>query len=412
MKSLRSILALGAFFVALAVVVAGCGSSSGSGSAGAVPGDSVAVVAGNPITTKAFKHWMFVAAQGQAAQSPGSPVIIPDPPNYTQCIADARKDIPSLAKTPVKTLKTDCSQLFTTLSGQVMDFLIKAYWYQADAHKAGIKITDAQIQKALTAAKKSQFSTDAQFQTFLKTSGQTAQDILFRVRVNQIFQKLSAKHPSTVTQAAIASYYNSHKSQFGTPETRNMQIVLTKTLAESNAAKAALKKGQSWSAVAKKYSIDPSKSKGGVLSGVTAGQQDSSLSKAAFAAPVNKLLGPVKSQFGYYLIEVTKINPATQRTLAQSSALIKQTLTSQLQTQSQTAVDNHAKKDWLKKTSCRKIYAMADCNGYKAPKTTSTAAPAGAAGATAPAGATVPAGAAGAVSSTVSGAGSGTATAP
>ena len=84
MKSLRSITALGAFFVVLAVAIAGCGSSSSG-----VPSDSVAVVAGNPITTKAFKHWMFVAAQGQAAQSPGSPVIVPDPPNYTQCMADA-----------------------------------------------------------------------------------------------------------------------------------------------------------------------------------------------------------------------------------------------------------------------------------------------------------------------------------
>src|ERR1700761_7652216 len=310
MKSLRSILALGAFFVVVVGAIAGCGSSSGS-SAG-VPGDSVAVVAGNPITTKAFKHWMYVAAQGQAAQSPGSPVIIPDPPNYTQCIADARKDIPSLAKTPAKTLKTDCSQLFTTLSGQVMDFLIKAYWYQADAHKLGINVTDAQVQKALTAAKKSQFSTDAQFQSFLKTSGQTVQDITFRVRVNQIFQKLSAKHPTKVTPAAIATYYNNHKSQFGTPQTRNLQIILTKTLAEANAAKKAIEGGQSWAVVAKKDSIDPSKSKGGVLTGVTAGQQDSTLSKAAFAAPVNKVIGPVKSQFGYYVIKVTKITPATQ----------------------------------------------------------------------------------------------------
>jgi foldase protein PrsA len=169
-----------------------------------------------------------------------------------------------------------------------------------------------------------------------------------------------------------------------------MNIVLTKTEAEANTAKSALQGGQSWKTVAKKYSIDPSKSSGGALNGVTAGQQDSALSKAAFAAPVNKLIGPVKSQFGYYLIEVTKVNPATQRTLAQSSALIKQTLTQQLQTQAQTAVDNHAKKDWLKKTSCRKLYAMADCNGYKAPKTSSTS---GAAGATAPAGAsTAPAG--------------------
>ena len=387
MKVRRSILALGAFFVVLAAALSGCGSSST-----AIPGDSVAVVAGNPITTRAFKHWMYVAAQGQAAQSPGSPVIIPDPPNYTQCVAVARKSIPSLAKTPAKTLKADCGQLFTTLSGQVMDFLIKAYWYQADAHKMGINITPAQVQQALTKAKKSEFSTPAQFQTFLKTSGQTLNDILFRVRVNQIFEKLTAKHPSTVTQAAITNYYNSHKSQFGTPQTRNMEIVLTKTEAQANAAKAAIQHGQAWKTVAKKYSIDPSKSSGGVLNGVTAGQQDSGLSTAAFAAPLNQLTGPVKSQFGYYLIKVTKINPATQRTLAQSTALIKQTLQSQLTTQARTAVDNHAKKDWYKKTECRKLYSMADCNGYKAPKTTSTAGAAGAAGAaTGAAGATAPA---------------------
>ena len=263
MKSLRSILALGAFFVVITAAVAGCGSSSTG-----VPSDSVAVVAGNPITTKAFKHWMYVAAvQSQASQGASAPVIIPDPPNYTKCMAIARKDIPGLSKTPAKTLKTDCGQLFTTLSGQVMDFLIKAYWYQAEAHRLGIKVTDAQVQAALNTAKKAQFSTPAQFQTFLKTSGQTLQDILFRVRVNQIFQKLTAKHPKTVSTAAIAAYYASHKTQFGSPQTRNMQIILTKTLAQANAAKAAIQRGQAWKVVAKKYSIDPSKNTGGVLSG-------------------------------------------------------------------------------------------------------------------------------------------------
>jgi foldase protein PrsA len=374
------------------VAIAGCGSSSGG--AGSVPSDSVASVAGNPISTQAFKHWMYVAAEGQAAQSPGQPVIVPsDPPNFDKCVAQVRAQIPSLKKTADKTLKADCKQLFTSLSGQVMDFLIKAYWYQADAHKLGIKITDAQVQSALTKAKKAQFSTDAQYQQFLKQSGQTTNDILFRVRVNQIFQKLTGRHPSAVTTAAIANYYNSHKSQFGTPQSRNLQVVLTKTQAEANKAKAALASGQSWKDVAKKYSIDPSKSQGGVLNGVTVGQQDAGLTKAAFAAAPGKLVGPVKTQFGYYLIKVNKVNPATQRTLAQSTALIKQTLQSQLQTQAQTAVDSHAKKDWYKKTSCKTLYAMADCNGYKAPKTSSTAGAAGAAGAS---GATAPAGAAGA----------------
>jgi len=376
MKSLRSIPALCAFFVAGALCVAGCGST--------VPSNSVAVVAGNPISLQAFNHWMFVAAKGQAAQSPGQPVIVPnDPPNFTKCVAQVKADIPSLKKTADKTLKADCGQLFTSLSGQVMDFLIKAYWYQADAHKLGIKLTNAQVNAALATAKKGQFSTNAQYQAFLKSSGQTAQDILFRIRVNQIYSKLTARHPTTVTTAAIAAYYASHKSQFGTPEMRNMRIVLTKTAAQASMAKSALRHGQSWAKVAKKYSTDPTtKSKGGLLTGVTAGQQDAALSTAAFAAPANKLLGPVKGQFGYYVLEVIKITPATQRSLAASSALIKQTLSSQLTTAAQTAVDNHAKKDWLKQTTCRAQYAMADCNGYKAPKTSSTSSAAGAASAT------------------------------
>ncbi|HWD77009.1 MAG TPA: peptidyl-prolyl cis-trans isomerase [Solirubrobacteraceae bacterium] len=383
MKTPRSILALGAFFVLVALAVAGCGSSG-------VPSGSVAVVAGNPITTRAFDHWMFVAAQGQAAQSPGQPVIVPeDPPNFTKCISQVKAEIPSLRKTADKTLKADCTQLFQSLSGQVMDFLIKAYWYQADAHKLGIKLTNAQVNAALAQAKKSQFQTNAQYETFLKQSGQTAQDILFRVRVNQIFTKLTARHPTTVTPAMISTYYDAHKSQFGTPETRNMRIVLTKTAAEAQTAKTALQHGQSWTTVAKKYSTDPTtKNNGGVLTGVTAGQQDAALSKAAFAAPANKLLGPIKGQFGYYVLEVTKITPAKQRSLAQSTALIKQTLTSRLQTQAQTAVDGHASKNWKSQTKCVSEYAMADCSGYKAPKSSTSSGAAGSAGAAGAAGAT------------------------
>jgi len=137
MKSLRSIPALGAFFVVIALAVSACGSS--------IPSNSVAVVAGNPISTQAFDHWMYVLAKTQAAQSPGQPVIVPnDPPNFSKCIAQVKAEIPSLAKTATKTLKADCQRVFTSLSSTVLDYLIKAYWYQATAHKLGIKITPAQ----------------------------------------------------------------------------------------------------------------------------------------------------------------------------------------------------------------------------------------------------------------------------
>jgi foldase protein PrsA len=349
--------ALGAFFVV--ALLAACGSG--------VPGNSVANVAGNPISR-------------QALQSPGAPIIVPtDPPQFTQCIAQIRAQaktsqvLASLAKQSDAKLRTDCKSLFSSLSSQVMDFLIKAYWYQADAAKQNVKVTDAEVQKVYTSAKKQQFPSQSQFQAFLTQTGQTVQDILFRFRVNQIFTKLMAKHNGKVTPAQIQAYYQSHLSQFGTPETRNMRIVLTKTQAQALQAKSALAHGQSWNAVAKKFSTDTTtKNQGGQLVGVTKGQQDSALDAAAFSAPLNKVLGPVKGQFGYYIFEVTKITKGTQQSLTQATPQIKQTLTSQQQQNAQKAVDNQAKKDWLSKTTCRSLYAMADCKGFKAPKTSTT----------------------------------------
>src|ERR1700759_2478674 len=95
-RVMRTIFALGTAAI-VSVLLAACGGSSGTG----VSSDSVAEWAGNQITTQAFNHWMYVAAKSQAAQSPGQPVIVPtDPPNFNNCINQARKEIPSLAKTP------------------------------------------------------------------------------------------------------------------------------------------------------------------------------------------------------------------------------------------------------------------------------------------------------------------------
>jgi foldase protein PrsA len=368
----RSFSALGAFFV-LAAGLSACGSG--------LPGNSVADVAGNPITTQAFNHWMYVAAKSQAASSPGQPVIVPnDPPNFNSCVAQVRAAIPSLAKTSTKTLKSDCKQLFRSLSSQVMDFLVKAYWYQADAAKLNVKVTDAEVQKAFATARKQdpQVTSDAGLKSFLSQTGQTLQDVLFRFRINAIVQKLVAKHTSSISQAQIAAYYTSHQSQFGTQETRNLRVVLASSQANALAAKKALSSGQSWNKVAKKYSTDPTtKNSGGLLTGITKQQADAALAQAAFSAPVNKLLGPVKGQFGYYVFEVTHITPGTQQSLAQATPLIRQQLTTQQQQTAQTAVDSRAKKDWLSQTTCRSEYAMTDCNGYKAPTTGTTGTPGG-----------------------------------
>jgi foldase protein PrsA len=358
-------MALGAFFV-VAVTLAACGS--------AVPGNSVADVAGNPISSQAFNHWLFIAAKSQAAQNPGSPTIVPDPPTFDKCLAEVRHDLPNLASTPSKSIRADCKQLYQSYASQVMQQLISAYWYQLEANRDHIKVTDAQVQKAFNTAKAATFTSNSQLQAYLAQRGFTIQDILFEFRIQQIASKLVAKTTKPVTPQAIQQYYQSHLSQFGSLETRNIRLVLTKTAAQANAAKQALQKGKSWAAVAKQYSIDPTtKNNGGLLIGASKGQQDASLDNPAFAAALNKLEGPVKSPFGYYVFEVTKINPATQQSLAQASQVIRQTLTGQESTNAQAAINKLMRAHWLGKTSCRTGYnATAYCSGYTAPKTPTT----------------------------------------
>jgi parvulin-like peptidyl-prolyl isomerase len=369
MRISRKLAALAAFFV-IAAIIAGCGSS--------IPSNSVASVAGNPISLQAVNHWMYIAAKQQVAsaaqEGESEPLLVAnDPPHFTSCIKELRTVIPSLAKTADSKLRTDCRQVFTQGSSEVMAFLIEGYWYQADAHKLGVSITDAQVNKEFAKAKKAEFPTPADFTNYLKTSGYTEQDVLFEIRVNLAYSKLLKRYEKPVNAAAISAYFKAHASEFGTPETRDIHLVRTKTQADAQAALNALKSGQSWNTVAKKYSEDATARKdGGLLSNVPRGQQEAAVSTAIFSSPVNKLIGPIKGLFGYYALEVTKVTAATHESLAKESPTIKSLLNSQEEQKAATKVNDYSTKNWKSKTMCRTTYSVTDCSHYTPPVTTTT----------------------------------------
>jgi foldase protein PrsA len=372
MKLFR-ISALSAFFVALmALGLVACGGGGG------VPGNAVAKVDDESIKRATFDHWMQIAAVGSAAQAgqqgTAAKAKVPDAPDFKQCVAQKRKAAGKPAKgQPKQTdaqLKQQCRQSYDQLRDQVLQFLIRATWLDQEASRQDVKVSDQDVQKSIDQIKKQQFPKAGDYEKYIRGVGLTNADVLFQQRTQLLEQKITkkvTKGKDTVTDAQIQAYYDKNKSRFATPERRDLLIVLTKNEATAKKAKAALQSGQPWAKVAKQYSIDgQSKKKGGKLAGVAKGQQEKAFDTAAFAAPKGKVVGPVKTQFGWYVLKVTKITPAKQQSLADSKASIKQILSSQNQQKALKTFGTDYRKRYKDKTDCRDGYVVQDCSN--APK--------------------------------------------
>jgi hypothetical protein len=95
--------ALGAFFVAVALIVTACGGSS-------LPGNAVVKIDDTTITKDAFDHWMAVAAKSQAQQTGASStagIVAPVPPDFTACVEQLRKTSKPAKGQPSPTTEPD-----------------------------------------------------------------------------------------------------------------------------------------------------------------------------------------------------------------------------------------------------------------------------------------------------------------
>jgi foldase protein PrsA len=357
---IRSLLSV-AFVGVGAAAIAGCGDE--------IPSGAVAKVGDATITQDEFDKWLNTAVTGQAQ---GGAAVAPDPPDFTKCVAAKKKlPLPEGQKKPSDAaLKKQCEQEYETLKGEVMQFLIQAEWVTQEAENQGVEVSDAAVRKSFEDQKKQAFPTEKAYQEFIKSSGMSEEDILYRVKLNQLQEKLTQKiteDAGKVSDEDIEAYYEKNKRRFAQPERRDLRVVLTQNEQKAEQARKALADGQSWKKVVNQYSIDEaSKAQAGLLPAVAKGQQDKALDDAVFDAKKGELEGPVKTQFGWYVFEVDKITPASQQSLEESKETIRNLLRSERQ---QKTLDDWIKdfrEDYKADTNCSDDYRVAECDN--APK--------------------------------------------
>ena len=82
--------------------------------------------------------------------------------------------------------------------------------------------------------------------------------------------------------------------------------ILVATREECDALKKEIEGGSDFAVIAQQYSQCPSGQQGGDLGEFGPGQMVKEFDAVVFSAEIGEVVGPVQTQFGYHLIEVTE----------------------------------------------------------------------------------------------------------
>jgi peptidyl-prolyl cis-trans isomerase C len=150
-------------------------------------------------------------------------------------------------------------------------------------------------------------------------------EIKRQLAIGQLYDQITAK--VSVTAAQVAADFEKNKAKLSVPEKRNISNIVVATQAQANQIRAELAAGTAFSSLAAKSSLDTSTSKaGGALGAVESSQLEASYAHVAFTAALGQPFGPVQTQYGWNVGEVTKIVPAASAVYSTIEATLKSQL--------------------------------------------------------------------------------------
>ena len=239
------------------------------------------------------------------------------------------------------------SPQFEAAKRQVIPQLLTFNLARAYARENGIEVSEEEVQEEIDRTKE-QVAEQAEaagqggdpdelFQKALEQFGFTEAAFRKEVQTSLLVQKVQKEAVGEVepTEEEVQNFYEENKAtQFTIPERRCIRHILfspdDKEKAEE--VKQEIEDGADFAEMAKEYSEDPgTKNEGGDLGCQPEGGFVPEFDKAAFDAKKGDIVGPVETDFGYHLIEVTDIKPEEETPLEEAAPEIEERLSQQRQ---------------------------------------------------------------------------------
>lgn len=198
------------------------------------------------------------------------------------------------------------NQLVDLYGEQTLNQMITSRLVAQEAAKAGVTVSDAELQAELDELKE-QVGGAMYFDYLLAQQGMTEEQfkqiyLLDQIRAIKILSK-----DVTVTEEQMQEYFNSNTEEFDERQATARHI-LVETEEEARAIKAELEAGADFATLAKERSTEQAAQQtGGDLGTFGRGRMVTEFENAAFALSEGQISDPVKSNYGWHIIQVQKI---------------------------------------------------------------------------------------------------------
>ena len=194
---------------------------------------------------------------------------------------------------------------------QVLSDLINEQLIGQAAKKAKITVTSAEVEAEMERLRE---QIGPSFDSVLAQYGMTVEDLQKNMELNLLVFKVSTKDV-TVSEDALMSFFEEHKSDYDQPEMVKASHILVETEEKAKEIKKKLAEGADFAELARSESTDPmSAAEGGDLGFFARGRMVPEFEKAAFAMSPGQTSAPVKSEYGYHIIRVTDRKDAHEAT--------------------------------------------------------------------------------------------------